>query len=405
MREKFGFRGETSVLEAAFKAIDGDDTGKVGFDEISAWLNDKKTLSFTGRQIVRSMTENFHVAAAASQADDMSLAHALANVFEGESQRAHASNQPRPGAAHAPDKPAVWDAERMRQLFLYAVRESRARIIDVLQTWDQTGDDVLSRKEWLRSTKELVIGTDPPPAKENLWYAHVREATIAAFAKIDRSGDGFINIGELCRWLDPDGTLLGAKAASATLRPSDAPVEAAVQGQAAGAAAARLPEPSHVLKRLPTTMLGLPPSSPRISPLLSRQARSPPKRPPPAPAPLYCSRYAPWLELLLRERQVSSASPHLENALRVASLALPNSTPTSPRKPNLASPRWPGPSSPRRSPYQGSTSPRWRDSPSLGKGKQPSSTAPHLPPAPQQATTKASHSPSLRAHTRLTTLA
>ena len=215
---QLGFSGEGHVIDGIFTAIDHDDSGKVGFDEFSAWLQ--------GRTM------------APKHASDVAAALSLV---------------PRIESSHAAgDEP--WRASRLRQELLHLLTGAQLRCVDLLRAMDRDesgkegerarsrrgGDQTVSSKEWMLALKRLCggggagaggggagdtgveshggDGAGPKLSSDELWYGMTRDAAREAFGKMDKSGDRAVTIVELQRWLDPHATLMAQRSGSQSTR-------------------------------------------------------------------------------------------------------------------------------------------------------------------------------------------
>lgn len=424
MINKLGFAGDRRLLLKVFSKIDGDGTGHIGFDELTAWLDGKLTAAAQGAKLARGMTfngtiptsEEDEIRASASAKSAVLKKAALvargASIAEGISKKLVEEK-----ALHGEEGllNAVWDVERLRLLFVEAIRSSGAKIIDILEAWDESGDGVLSRKEFVRSTKSLllrgevgvVLDYDASTLEqadlqerltplEKLWYARVRDATTDAFKVIDASGDGTINISEMCRWLDPSGKLLRhvnanedeTEALAAAARPRPLGLS---KTKSFGRTARGLRN-IHGVVLQPHSSPSSPssPASPSLVQKFGRAARgiksmqgamahsrssqiAPHAQP--SPIPTHQSRHTPWLEVMLRELQVAdTACSHASTPESARQLSCAKSAPRH-SSPSHSSP----PASPT-SPGAHNVSPIWRQSPVRSPSGSPTKRAAHRAP-------------------------
>lgn len=122
--------------------------------------------------------------------------------------------------AAADDEP--WDVPRLQSELRALLNGSGLLVIDLMESWDTSGDDELSRREMLMHFKKLignerlwyskvcraVSNTSYLPAYLLAcvlpqWYSKVRQAVSDTFTKFDRKCDGTLSISELRRWLTP----------------------------------------------------------------------------------------------------------------------------------------------------------------------------------------------------------
>ena len=162
--DKLGFKGEPALLHSIFHQIDVDGTGKLGFDELTAWLNGRLTVAAEGQHLAKQLTfkGGLGLGDAVGGADGAaskfgalkkaavlvhfnsraprgtSIGTAIAVQLAEERARARDEHAQNGGATPAIGPP--WDVERLRLLIFEAVRASGAKIIDVLEAWDESGD-------------------------------------------------------------------------------------------------------------------------------------------------------------------------------------------------------------------------------------------------------------------------
>ena len=262
--EELGFAGLPVVTLAVWSELDNDHSGSVGFAELDKWV-------FGG--------------------------------FEGEAHDTNKNLSLR-SKVHASDD--EWDEPRLKKELVAMIKENEMTVTELVMAWDQSGDNQIAKKELLSIMKKLV-------ADENLWYTVVRSSVIAAFAKMDRGGDGFVNLEDLGEWI------------SSTDKPS-------IHG---GTKAARIfgvtdKKPRHVLRKdgkvQPLKRLKEIPVQPK------RRVLKPPSRDPP---PLYCSKYSPWIEEALRAGEGTSRLAALNQRQPGSARALALTQPGSPRDSRL----------------------------------------------------------------------
>lgn len=176
--DELKFVGDVTVLTQIFEALDGDNSGRMGFSELQAWLRGKKTT-------------------AAIKLEAMSSISLASRVVAEED---------------------AWDEARL-QTELKQLFESRGLLAaDVVRAW--AGEDFLiSKTEFLTQLKALV-------ADEKLWYSEVRGAVTDAFDTIDSADDGAISVVELSAWLEGD-----AAAYVSDFKPAATRVQAASRGR------------------------------------------------------------------------------------------------------------------------------------------------------------------------------
>jgi len=153
-QKELHFCGSRVVLEQIFEVLDGDGSGKVGFIELQAWTQGKKTR-------------------AAQRLEAMKNVSLASRVVEEEE---------------------AWDEKRLRVELRHILQVGGLEATDVVRAW-AGGDNNISRKEFLQSMKTLV-------GDDRLWYSKVRGAATDAFDSIDATNDGSIGVTELCRWLE-----------------------------------------------------------------------------------------------------------------------------------------------------------------------------------------------------------
>ena len=171
----------------------------MGFDELVAFVN--------GRALTHPKPKRHDLAA------QLSLAPSIQASFD------------------AGDEP--WSASRLRSELFDALAAAGLRCVDLLRAWDKgtkggesgialsvSSDNLISNKEFLVAMKKLcggdsmcaataaTAGDKVPLGSDELWYGMVRDAAVAAFRKMDASGDKSISVQEMQRWLDPHAKLL-----------------------------------------------------------------------------------------------------------------------------------------------------------------------------------------------------
>ena len=158
--EELRFVGDGRVLHEIFNRLDGDGSGMVGFSELQAWARGRKTRVALQRERIRNV----------SLAD---------RVVEEED---------------------AWDEERLRMELKRVLESGGVSATEMVRTWSDDGNNVLSKSEFLKHLKKLV-------GDAALWYSEVRGAAMDAFESIDMMGaagtdDGNLDIIEVCQWLD-----------------------------------------------------------------------------------------------------------------------------------------------------------------------------------------------------------
>ena len=94
----------------------------------------------------------------------------------------------------------AWDEERLRMELKRVLESGGVSATEMVRTWSDDGNNVLSKSEFLKHLKKLV-------GDAALWYSEVRGAAMDAFESIDMMGaagtdDGNLDIIEVCQWLD-----------------------------------------------------------------------------------------------------------------------------------------------------------------------------------------------------------
>jgi len=209
---ELGFHGKPEVVEQTFTELDADGSGRVGFDELAAFVS--------GRALAAPKPKRADLAA------QLCLAPRLrASVEAGD---------------------GAWTAGRLRSEMFDALATAGLRCVDLLRAWDKgtaggvsgiadslKSDNQISNKEFMVAMKKLCGGDSETAAKarsqgadaeslellgsDDLWYGMVRDAAVDAFRRMDRSGDKSISVQEMQRWLDPHAKLLsGANDAPAS---------------------------------------------------------------------------------------------------------------------------------------------------------------------------------------------
>ena len=176
MRKKFGYQGSNAVLDDVFRSLDTDHSGKIGFDELFEFVRGYRHSLDERNKKVRALK---------------------LEVPE--------------GASYTFDEVA-WDVETLRILMQQMLSRSCAGPSDLMKVWDQSGDNQLSRKEFVEHMHGFFKEQD-----EVLWHEEVARTVDEAFAAIQGKFDrdqSYIDIIELERWLD---------------RPSDRPKESLIK--------------------------------------------------------------------------------------------------------------------------------------------------------------------------------
>ena len=276
-----GFKGLPVVTMSIFSDIDFDRSGSVGFTELDEWL-----IKGSG----------FHRAAALKQ--KLSL-----------KKRFLSDDEP-------------WNERRLRQEIQTIVREIGMSVTDLIRAWDRSNNDQLEKKELLIHIKGMV-GSD------DLWYSHVRGAVIEAFTVMDWSQSGSVDVKELNGWLTYEGTnaypmphrlfsrAKSAKVAAPAPAPATLELEAMATPKSPRSRARRPGEMPPSLNNSPMLTVRQAAIVAQTPTVLRRQLR---------PQPRHCSKYAPWLDEVLREGH--------------AAAWLARARPQSPTSPDHGSPSW-----------------------------------------------------------------
>ena len=111
MEEECRFEGPANVLFDIFGALDEDDSGKVGFDELQAWISGRKTRRGKSLEAIGTIT----LADRVVEAED------------------------------------AWDEQRLRAEIRLILQAWGVQATDVVRAWDQSGDNVISRSEFLQN--------------------------------------------------------------------------------------------------------------------------------------------------------------------------------------------------------------------------------------------------------------
>ena len=162
MRDSLGFQGDVELLRKAFVDIDDDCTARIGFDELTAWLNGRDTAK-AGR-----------------------LARVQHLTFRDESISAVED---------------AWDAPRLRSELRAALEElgePRCKPIDLVDWLDPQGTGRIQRRDILKRFKLFVNN-------ESIWYQKVRGSVEDLFEQLDP--DHVAGRGKQNRGLDSDELL------------------------------------------------------------------------------------------------------------------------------------------------------------------------------------------------------
>ena len=173
LRSRFGFKGNIFIVEAVFKGLDTDGSGKIGFDELFEFVRGRRHSLDRRSKRVRGL------------------------CFK-----------PPSWATYTADGIA-WDAETLRAQLQQLLARARPPISshDAVIAWDRLGTGQLGRKDFVEGIRNFFV------ASEELWVQEIEPLAISAFkvmassSGVDRGSltDGKqaeVPVGEVQRWLD-----------------------------------------------------------------------------------------------------------------------------------------------------------------------------------------------------------
>ena len=88
-----------------------------------------------------------------------------------------------------------WDEERLRMEIRRIVRSRKIRLHDIMRAWDQSGDNKLCKAEFMENMESFISDHD-------IWEHHAAQIAAETFAKIDKGGNGTIDMTELTKWFE-----------------------------------------------------------------------------------------------------------------------------------------------------------------------------------------------------------
>ena len=290
--QTLGFDGLPVVVYQIFDQLDADSSGKIGFNELEAWVNGKKLEAEWRSETFRKKDENHE-----------------------------------------------WDELRLRKEILTILNKEGMDVGELVKSWDPSGDGTLSRRELLMNMKKYV--------DEELWYASVRTAVMQAYALIDTADDGSVSIDELMQWLHlgPDVATVDGKSDAGALIPavrifgvmydlSNHSIRDPVTKLNRSKIALKKPEKTGIAgigtpngpsrqktglkpKRSPPPLPGSPPT------LTTKPTRAAPQK----PEPRYARYFPEWIDIELRERRANRAAAGLEPEQQSPRVVAPRASP------------------------------------------------------------------------------
>ena len=159
MKTRFGFRGTPWVLDEVFKSIDTDGSGEIGFDELFEFVRGRR------HSLDRRTREVRCLALQTAKGYDLT--------------------------------DLDWDADQLRLQIQTALERRKLSTIDLIRAWDRSGDQRISKLEFLNSIGELFSSS---PAHQQLFRDTVHPIATKIFWAIC-GGDNEIDVAELERWL------------------------------------------------------------------------------------------------------------------------------------------------------------------------------------------------------------
>ena len=159
MKTRFGFRGMPWVLDEVFKSIDLDGSGEIGFDELFEFVRGRR------HSLDRRTREVRCLALQTAKGYDLT--------------------------------DLDWDADQLRLQIKTALERRKLSTTDLIRAWDRSGDQRISKIEFLNSIGELFSSS---PAHQQLFRDTVHPIATKIFWAIC-GGDNEIDVAELERWL------------------------------------------------------------------------------------------------------------------------------------------------------------------------------------------------------------
>ena len=159
MKTRFGFRGMPWVLDEVFKSIDTDGSGEIGFDELFEFVRGRR------HSLDRRTREVRCLALQTAKGYDLT--------------------------------DLDWDADQLRLQIKTALERRKLSTTDLIRAWDRSGDQRISKIEFLNSIGELFSSS---PAHQQLFRDTVHPIATKIFWAIC-GGDNEIDVAELERWL------------------------------------------------------------------------------------------------------------------------------------------------------------------------------------------------------------
>jgi len=171
MKDRCGYRGSPAVLLEVFRTMDSDGNGSIGFDELFEFVR--------GRQ------------------HPLDSRRKWSNHKQLDAMRIHP-----PEGVVPPVKldEIVWDTETLRILVQQMISRENISPTDLLQSFDKSGDGVLSQREFLAQIQHFLQGYPL------LWEHEVKVVAQQAFTEIDlrdtmANVPEQLDIVEIARWL------------------------------------------------------------------------------------------------------------------------------------------------------------------------------------------------------------
>lgn len=146
MRDRFNYKGPSTVVTQIFKMLDSDGTGGIGFDELFEFIRGRRH-SLDRRNIkVRKMRL-----------------------------------EPPPGSSFSLIQIA-WDVETLRVLMQQMLARCEIGTAHLMSAWDRNGDFTISKREFLSGLRGFVRNYE----HVKLWEHELRSIAEAAFVAINR---------------------------------------------------------------------------------------------------------------------------------------------------------------------------------------------------------------------------
>lgn len=164
LKTHFGFRGTIFVADQAFKLIDKERRGTLGFDELFEFLNGKR------------------------------------HLLDSRSKRVQRMPFTLPADATYTFMDVKWDAELLRVLIEATLAQHNVSTANLVRAWDRNGDRTLDRHEFISRVRSTFMdGSDDARAA---WEVEVHQLTESLFITIAGAHDEDAVNGRVARHVD-----------------------------------------------------------------------------------------------------------------------------------------------------------------------------------------------------------